>query len=72
MKTEKMFDIGEQVLIKMKVVKREFDERGNIKYRLKDEKSGKVLDWQYSGKEMINYKNKSQKKIKETEDTEDV
>ena len=48
-----MYDIAEIVLIPMKVVKREFDDRGNIKYKLKDQKSGKILDWAYSIKDML-------------------
>ena len=52
-RTEKLFDIGEQVMIKATVVSRNFDDRGGIKYKLKDDKTGKIFDWQYSAKEMI-------------------
>lgn len=53
MKDEKLFEIGEVVLVPMKVVKREFDDRGNVKYQLKDQKSAKILDWSYTNKDMI-------------------
>ena len=52
MKDERLFEIGEQVLVPMKVIKREFDERGAIKYKLKDQKSGKILDWFYTDKDI--------------------
>ena len=53
MRTAKLFEIGEEVLVTMTVVNREFDERGNIKYKLKDNKTGKILDWNYSDKEIV-------------------
>ena len=53
MKTAEIYEIGEQVLIPAKVVKREFDDRGGIKYRLKDDKTGKILDWYYTHKDLI-------------------
>ena len=48
MTTEKMYNIGETVLVPMKVVRREFDDRGRVKYKLKDQKGAKILDWSYS------------------------
>lgn len=57
MQTVKIFDIGEQVMIKATIVSKSFDERGNIRYKLKDDKTGKIFDWQYSEKEMIPVKN---------------
>ena len=62
MKTEKMFEVGEQVLIPMTVSKREFDDRGNIKYKLKDDKSAKILDWSYSNKDIVPINKKVVKK----------
>lgn len=53
MKTQKIFEIGEQVKVQMRVASREFDERGNIKYTLKDEKTGKILGWYYSDRDII-------------------
>lgn len=53
MRNEEMFEIGEVVLAPMKVVKREFDDRGNVKYYLKDQKSAKILDWAYTKKDLI-------------------
>ena len=58
MKTEKLYEIGEQVLIPMKVVKRDFDNRGAVKYKLKDQKSGKILDWFYTEKDIVEDKTK--------------
>lgn len=58
MKTEKLYEIGEQVLIPMKVVKRDFDNRGAVKYKLKDQKSGKIFDWFYTEKDIIEDKTK--------------
>ena len=55
MTNEELFEVGEQVLVPMKVVKREFDDRGNVKYKLKDEKSGKILDWFYTKKDLHSY-----------------
>ena len=53
MKDEKMYSIGEIVLVPMKVVKREFDDRGNVKYKLKDQKAAKILDWSYTFNDMF-------------------
>ena len=53
MKTEKLYEVGEEVMVKMKVIKREFDDRGNVKYKLKDQKSAKILDWFYTNKDII-------------------
>ena len=58
MKNERMYDIGEVVMISVTVVKREFDDRGNIKYRLKDQKSGKIFDWNYTNKDITPVSNK--------------
>ena len=48
MTTEKMYNIGEVVLVPMTVTRREFDDRGKVKYQLKDQKAGKILDWYYA------------------------
>lgn len=53
MRTANLFDIGECVMIRATVVSRSFDDRGSIRYKLKDEKTGKIFDWQYLEKEMI-------------------
>lgn len=58
MQTEKLFEINEEVLVPMKVIKRDFDDRGKIKYQLKDQKSGKILDWFYTDKDLIENKTK--------------
>lgn len=59
MQTEKLFEINEEVLVPMKVIKRDFDDRGKVKYQLKDQKSGKILDWFYTDKDLIENKTKS-------------
>lgn len=59
MQTEKLFEINEEVLVPMKVIKRDFDDRGKIKYQLKDQKSGKILDWFYTDKDLIENKTKN-------------
>lgn len=66
MKNEKLFEVSEIVLVPMKVVKREFDDRGNVKYQLKDQKSAKILDWFYINKDIIPI-NTMNKKKKENE-----
>lgn len=66
MKNEKLFEVSEIVLVPMKVVKREFDDRGNVKYQLKDQKSAKILDWFYTNKDIIPI-NTMNKKKKENE-----
>lgn len=66
MKNERLFEIGERVMIPVKVVKREFDDRGNVKYKLKDEKSAKIFDWYYTNKDMTSIP--TPKKKKEIED----
>lgn len=53
MKDERLFEIGEKVMIPVSIVRREFDERGNVKYKLKDDKSGKIFDWNYSRHDII-------------------
>lgn len=58
MRTEKLFEINEEVLVPMKVIKRDFDDRGKVKYQLKDQKSGKILDWFYTDKDLIENKTK--------------
>ena len=55
MKDEKMYSVGEVVLVPMKVVKREFDDRGNIKYKLKDQKSAKILMGSYTFDDILPY-----------------
>lgn len=54
MKTVKIFEIGENVMIKGKVVDAVF-EGGNIKYKIKDDKTGKIFDWFYTDKDIIPY-----------------
>ena len=53
MKTANIYEIGERVAVPAKVVKREFDDRGGIKYKLKDEKTGKIFDWYYTNNDLV-------------------
>jgi len=69
MTTEKMYNIGEVVLVPMTVIRREFDDRGKVKYQLKDQKAGKILDWYYADNDI--HSSIVTKKKKEEEKTED-
>lgn len=53
MRNEELFEVGEVVLVPMKVIKREFDDRGGVKYQLKDQKAAKILEWFYTKKDLI-------------------
>lgn len=64
MTNKELFEIGEQVLVPMKVIRREFDDRGTIKYKLKDQKSGRILDWFFTDKDIISDPNFAKKEIK--------
>lgn len=57
MKVEKIYEIGDRVLLELVVTKREFDDHGKIKYRLKDERSKKLLDWNYYDDDLLPSKN---------------
>lgn len=48
----KLFNIGEEVLIRGIIVERQF-EGAHIKYKVKDVKSAKPLDWYYTDKDII-------------------
>ena len=52
MKNAKLYDVGEEVMIKGTIVDRQF-EGANIKYKVKDLKSAKTLDWYYTDKDLI-------------------
>ena len=66
MELVKMYNIGEEVNIPMVVVGKQFDEKGEqIKYQLKDKKSGKILDWFYSAKEIIPIKKTNIKSVRQ-------
>ena len=52
MKTEKMFEINEEVMIKVKVVNMEF-KNGEIWYQLKDNTTGKVFDYLFARKDIV-------------------
>lgn len=59
MRTINMFEIGEDVMIKCKIVDARI-EGGNIKYKIKDEKTGKIFDWYYGDKDIIPLENKNE------------
>ena len=68
MTTEKMYNIGEVVLVPMIVVRREFDDRGKVKYKLKDQKAAKILDWSYADIDIHSGLPVKKKKEEETEE----
>lgn len=69
MELVRMYNIGEEVNIPMVVVGKQFDEKGEqIKYQLKDKKTGKILDWFYSAKEIIPVKKANNIKTVRKED----
>ena len=52
-KLQKMYEVGEQVMIKVKIIGMSFDDHGRIKYRLKDEKSNSILRWEYTDDDIV-------------------
>lgn len=52
MKTVNIYEIGEMVMIKARVADIMID-NGNLRYTLKDEKAGKVYDWSFGDKDII-------------------
>ena len=67
MKTAKIFEIGEQVMVKASISDIEIN-NGNIKYKLRDEKSGKTLDWAYTDKDIVPMPKKRSKEKKNGQD----
>ena len=67
MKTAKIFEIGEQVMVKASISDIEIN-NGNIKYKLRDEKSGKTLYWAYTDKDIVPMPKKRSKEKKNGQD----
>lgn len=53
MKTVQLLDVGDKVYIKMIVAKREFTDKGDIQYMLKDpRRAGRLMDYPFTSEDL--------------------